>query len=317
MYNFEYLLTVKNNIRLPPFTGHLLRAAVLKLISNNFPSLAENLHKDNELRPYSLSPLRSFRGKFLRTKSRGEIELTAGAKVKFRLGLLTTDIAEQILRINLQEEKLTITLAKGEFQIESIKMTKLAPERLLKESAHRSNKFQLSFLTPTYLAIKKCPFPMRFPDPRYLYSNLANIWNSTLGEKVKVDHDALREWVNENVSITGYNLKTRTQYISKGAMKIGFTGWVNYQLNPKNTDENNYAAWIHALSKFAEFSNVGGGRTAGFGCVQYYPKRQLETEPSADLTEEGPQASSDVNNRIFKNNLKITNLREERNGLFS
>jgi len=274
MFNFEYILIVKNNARLPPFTGHLLRAAVLKLIDNNCPVLAEKLHKDNELRPYSLSPLLSFRGKFLRTKSRGEIELTADYKVKFRLGLLTTDIAEQILSINLREEKLTITLAKGEFLIESIQMTKLAPESLLTESATKPNKFQLSFLTPTYLAIKKCPFPMRFPDPRYLYSNLANIWNSTLGEKVKVDQEALLEWVNENVSITGYNLRTRTQYISKGAMKIGFTGWVNYQLNPKNADEKNYATWIHALSKFAEFSNVGGGRTAGFGCVKYRPKEE-------------------------------------------
>ena len=114
---------------------------------------------------------------------------------------------------------------------------------------------------------------MRFPDPRYLYGNLANIWNSCMGEIVKVDKEALVGWVSDHLSVSGYNLRTRTQYISKGAMKIGFTGWANYQLSTKETDEKSYAAWVHALSKFAEFSNVGGGRTAGFGCVRYYPKK--------------------------------------------
>ncbi len=274
MYNFEYILIAKNDARLPPFTGHLLRAAVLKAINQSCPELAERLHRANEMRAYSISPLRPFQGKFFRTKSRGEIEIPKGSKAKFRLGLLTTDIAEQILSMNLSEEKLTLTIATGNFIIESIKMTRLLPADLIKESAAAPNKFQLVFLTPTYFAIKKCPFPMRFPDPRFLYSNLANIWNASLGDTfVKVDSEALCDWIKEHLSITGYNLKTRTQYISKGAMKIGFTGWANYQLSTEKNDENNYFTWVHVLSKFAEFSNVGGNRTAGFGCVKYFPKR--------------------------------------------
>ena len=44
----------------------------------------------------------------------------------------------------------------------------------------------------------------------------------------------------------------------------GFTGWIEYELGAD--DEWNNVT--QALAKFAEYSNIGGNRTGGFGVAR-------------------------------------------------
>jgi len=56
---------------------------------------------------------------------------------------------------------------------------------------------------------------------------------------------------------------------------MGFVGLVRFSL-PHDAFSAKFARLTDAFMKFAEYSNVGGGRTAGFGVVRYFPKAYLE-----------------------------------------
>lgn len=45
----------------------------------------------------------------------------------------------------------------------------------------------------------------------------------------------------------------------------GFVGWVTYEAKDEESEWNNMT---QALARFAEFANVGGNRTGGFGVVK-------------------------------------------------
>jgi CRISPR-associated endoribonuclease Cas6 len=266
MIKFNFLLQAKESGLLPSFTGHIVRGAILSKIQKYRPEIADHLHEKNKIRPYSISPLYPHNGKIYRTR-RGEIKVKEGDTLQFDFGALTTDLGQEILKINLTK-KIVFKLASVSFDIKSIQIEQLEPKELLK--AEKCFRFRIEFLTLTYFNIMKQDFPMRFPDPRYLFSNIATIWNANQSDNgIFIDQDDFFDWLENNVSISGYKLRTRTAYIAKGAPVIGCKGWVHYRLS----ENLKYHKWIHALCKFAEISNVGGGRTAGFGCLRFKPKK--------------------------------------------
>jgi len=263
MFNFEFILSTKTKGILPSFTGHILRGAILKLINKHDKELAEKLHEGNKVRAYSISPLHSVGKQINRTK-RGEIIVEENELMKFRFGVLTKKLAERMVKITILEEQMILNLVNIKFEINRVEIKKTTAKELLEKNPE-SNKFQLKFITPTYFNIAKQDFPLRFPDPRYLFMNLATLWNTFNEDKILVDQEELFEWIENHVSITGYNLQTRSEYIAKGVPKIGFKGWTHFQLS----GDEKYQQWITTLCSFAEFSNVGANRTAGFGCVKF------------------------------------------------
>jgi len=266
LYNFEFKLKAVKKCLLPSFTGQLIRGAILQIIKESDEILSEKLHEGNKIRPYSVSPLRLIDKEISRTK-RGEIIIEKDSTLRFRLGILMNELAERIVKITLQKEEMKFYLAEGEFKVINLDVKKKSVKELLLEEIINLNSLSLNFVTPTYFNIAKQEFPLRFPDPRYLYMNLTSLWN-TFNKKVLVDQEEFYSWIENHISINAYNLKTKTVQIAKGAPKIGFKGWVKYKLS----GDTNYQQWIHSLSKYAEFSNIGANRTAGLGCVQYISK---------------------------------------------
>lgn len=51
---------------------------------------------------------------------------------------------------------------------------------------------------------------------------------------------------------------------------VGFVGTVRLSLS-EDAYSRRYAKVVDALLRFAEYSNIGGNRTAGFGVVNYIP----------------------------------------------
>lgn len=269
MINFEFILLAQKECLLPSYTGQIIRGALLQMITKHDQILADKLHEGNKIRPYSLSPLMGFNKRLIRTR-RGEITVEKGTMMKFRMGILTNQLAERMVNISLQKESMNLKLAEGEFKVTSIEIKKKNVIEILTENESPPSTFSLSFLTPTYFNIAKQEFPMRFPDPRYLFMNLASLWNAFNEEKVLVDQTELFSWLENHISINAYKLSTHSVYIAKNAPKIGFKGWARYQLS----GEEGYQRWIHALAQYAEFSNIGANRTAGLGCVNYKTKSQ-------------------------------------------
>lgn len=269
MINFEIVLIAQDDCLLPSFTGQIIRGAFLQLIVKHDQKLADKLHEGNRIRPYSITPIMGHKNRLKRTR-RGEVIVDKGLLFKFRMGILTEELAERMVKISLQNDEMKLQLAEGEFKVVSIEIKKKTVKELLMEQEQLPSTFSLSFLTPTYFNIAKQEFPMRYPDPRYVFMNLATLWNAFNEEQAMVDKTGLFSWLENHISINAYNLSTHSVYIAKNAPKIGFKGWVRYQLS----GEEDYRRWIHALAQFAEFSNVGANRTAGLGCVKYRIKNK-------------------------------------------
>jgi len=254
----------QNDCLLPAYTGQIIRGAILQLITKHDQTLSDKLHESNKIRPYSVSPVNGYKSRLKRTR-RGEIIVDKGSMFKFRMGLLTNDLAERMVKITLQKEVMNLKLGDGEFSVSSIEIKKKSAKELLTDQIENPTSLTLSFITPTYFTMAKQEFPMRFPDPRYLFMNLTSLWNTFIEEKIKVDREEFFQWLEDHISINAYQLSTYTVFIAKGTLKIGFKGWVKYRLS----GDEKYQQWIHALAQFAEFSNIGANRTAGLGCVLY------------------------------------------------
>ncbi len=263
MIKLIFKITATKEAYYPTFTGHILRGAILSIINEEKPTIAEILHESNKMRPYSIAPL-SYQE--IRWTKRGEVHIIPGDSMSFQLNIFDKSIEYLILQIFESKEIFQLKLFQDPFLIEKIEVIKNEFSDLL-SFEKKLEKFRFKFLTPTYFSIRKQKFPLRFPDPRYLFANLSRIWNN-FNKDIQINEEMFHEWVSNSISVTGYNLETSTLNISKGIPKIGFKGWVNYKIY---SEEKKYQMWIDVLAKFAEFSNIGGGRTAGFGCVKYIP----------------------------------------------
>ncbi|MEM2082658.1 MAG: CRISPR system precrRNA processing endoribonuclease RAMP protein Cas6 [Candidatus Bathyarchaeia archaeon] len=70
------------------------------------------------------------------------------------------------------------------------------------------------------------------------------------------------------MGISGYELATHRVLMGK-KKALGFTGWASYEVRGGG-DEWARLTWL--MAKFAEYSNVGGNRTGGFGVVKFEPR---------------------------------------------
>ena len=72
-----------------------------------------------------------------------------------------------------------------------------------------------------------------------------------------------KDWLLKNMGVSQHRLSTRIAYMGE-KKATGFVGWATYEM--KNKDAWNKLTLV--LAKYAEYSNVGGNRTGGFGVTK-------------------------------------------------
>jgi CRISPR/Cas system endoribonuclease Cas6 (RAMP superfamily) len=96
------------------------------------------------------------------------------------------------------------------------------------------------------------------------------LWNTYTTAKTygKEGYIEYKEWLSTNVGVAEHQLKT--QLVHMGRKKAtGFVGWTTYEMKTKG--EWNKVTCM--LARFAEYANIGGNRTGGFGVVQLHEKK--------------------------------------------
>lgn len=269
MHRFLFEVVASKPGVLPQFTGHLVRATFLALVQKNTPDLAHCLHKETQSRPYSITPLRSRNGQsFIHDKHNGAIYIREGEPAKFAINTLSIALGRELIGILLKDLAGTeIEMSKTPFRIARVSVEALDPITLLKPP-QRVKKFRLDFRTPTYFSIAGTNLYCRFPDPVRIFGNLAPLWNEFIAPEigdVQLDEGAFIKWASKSLAVTGYNLRTRTEKTSQPALIIGFQGTTNFSV----LSDGPFASWVHPLLMLSTFSNVGQGRTAGFGITHY------------------------------------------------
>jgi len=244
---------------LPFFTGHVARGLLLHVVRTVDPSASGLLHELNVSKPYSVTPLK------FKSKARNEqgyvLDPAFPCRVSFRF--LKDEYGTYML--SFFQKQNSVLVFDTIFHIASLNVKCKSYEDLEKE-AEAADALRLSFRSPTYFASLGSSYHWMFPDAVKVFSGLMRCWSlfSDCRRFGKEEHLAYREWLGKNVGVSEYELWTKLA-VMKTKKATGFVGWVTYELKDKESDWNKVTCM---LIKFAEYANVGGNRTGGFGVVR-------------------------------------------------
>lgn len=254
------ILPIENG-RVNYFTGHLIRGAFLKLLSEVDSDIVEALHSSTTLRPYSIQPVRfPFKG-----DQRSALwEFYPGEKRVFRINSLSKDVNTSLLKAIFSTQGSTIKIGETNCVIDAIRFERTNFVDIVKNSIE-AIAFDFDFVSPTKFEIRSETFPMLFPLPAYVFGALGRLWNQFAPSDVNLDLDNLIDGVRSGVCVTKHKIRT-SQVRIKGHIPItGFLGKVRFKVSKESKDSLRNALCL--LSEFARFSGVGAKRSFGFGAV--------------------------------------------------
>ncbi|MHA1251355.1 MAG: CRISPR system precrRNA processing endoribonuclease RAMP protein Cas6 [Candidatus Helarchaeota archaeon] len=239
--------------------AYIFRGVFMKMLADIDNTLIEYLHRPNEIRPYSIK-LKYYRN-----------------EIQFTVNIFHENLSNELLKFILSKKNQELNVGGSNYLIKNVNVELIDFSSFLK-SSNSIVKFKLKFLTPTYFQKKNSSITVRFPYPVSLFTNLTHLWNELTPNDCHIDFKDFYDWIDKNLFLTSYNLRTRTIDIGKESRPVGFVGWATFI----NTDpENGFSNWLDTLCKFGEYTNLGGNRTSGCGSIEYIKYEILEVEESA------------------------------------
>jgi len=147
-------------------------------------------------------------------------------------------------------------------RVESLRVKSLEYEEL-KESPS-VGKIHFEFVTPTRFSALGRDREYLFPEPRKIFGGLIKIWNDFSGFPFSPsDCEDYINWLGRESWITHYSLQTELRNTRKGKV-VGFTGRTTLAFG----ESERWRKVTAILARLSEFSNIGKGRTSGFGVVR-------------------------------------------------
>lgn len=243
---------------LPFFTGYIARGLFLHILRRVDPALASALHEVDRPKPYSVTPL----GFKAREKTENGYLVDPGFPCKVWFGFLKDGLAKHVLEYFHGSD--SVLIYDTRFCVASLTVRSESYEDLLNDVREPVETFRLYFKTPTYLATLGTDYHYMFPDHQRIFPNLMRLWNMFSANKKFSKEEFLeyKDWLLKNMGVSQHKLSTRIAWMGKKKAN-GFVGWTTYEM--KARDKWNRVTQV--LSRFAEYSNVGGNRTGGFGVV--------------------------------------------------
>lgn len=263
-------LLAEKEVELPRFTGYVSRGLLLTMLRRMNPSESERLHEPDARKPYSVTPLR-FRAR-RRTERGYLLDPSAPCRVEFKF--MEDESARMLLDYFAGRDGLLIY--DTEFKVASITLDSASYEEL--EASEPVDSFRLIFRSPTYLSSAGSRWDLLYPDPVQLFTGLLRIWDTcTTGKRYGPGGlEEYREWLRVHAGVTQHLLRTSLAEMAR-KRAVGFTGWATYGLDA-NDKWNRLTV---TLARLAEYSNVGGNRTGGFGEVRYIPEQEARNPQSS------------------------------------
>jgi CRISPR-associated endoribonuclease Cas6 len=271
------------------FSGFSVRGFFYNILKNYDESLAIKIHRNKGLASFSTTPIFIY-NKNLKVVYE-KIENASSCLIWF--SLLDSELAKIFKDAILSMRLENIVLGSEKYKTIEINVNHISFKDMIKK-AKVIKTFSITFITPTYfritprqkklsknrkLSINSMISPYRFylfPDPVLMFRNIVRIWRHF--SNYPFNYEKYLEWIESGgVAISGFpkGIKTIRVYEHPTLNKwcVGFTGKVFFDL-PSDTYKKDMAQLTDALLKFAEFSNVGGNRTAGFGVIKYEAKEE-------------------------------------------
>lgn len=245
---------------LPFFTGHVSRGLLLHILREVDPGLAYDLHREDVPKPYSVTPLRF--------KSAGRMEegymVDVNFPVKVWFRFLKDELLEKFLKYFYNRQN--VLIYDVFFNVASLTIRSEGYGELLDTVKEPIEDFRLYFLTPTYLSTLGTDYHYMFPDHVRIFIGLMRLWNMFSNHKrfSKEEIIEYKQWLLENIGVSQHNIRTCLAIMGKKKVN-GFIGWTSYEICDQRSQWNKTT---QALAKFAQYSNIGGNRTGGFGVTK-------------------------------------------------
>jgi len=284
----RYTFTVYSDepIEFQSYSGFAVRGLFFDLVKRVSRDKAEELHLRKKLAPYSTTPIEVLGSGWEVVYRR----MCSGA-ARFSITLLDSDLSNIFKDLLFTGAVTSLTLKGRECRLVSIEYSQLDATKLVEE-AKAVEKFAVRFRSPTYFrrtpvdvqkmfpsAKKiKAPTPNLYrsyplPDPVLLFRSLLRLWRAFSGASTRIPANEFKEWVESGgVALSGYPDAIRTvrvyEHPTTNKWVVGFVGEVHFSL-PKDLYSEKYAKVVDTLLRFGEYTNVGGGRSAGLGVINY------------------------------------------------
>lgn len=243
----------------PPALGRAAHAILLNTIAQNNPALAQELHADTGVRPFTCS---SLMGK------RRDGNLTPAVPYALRYTALTAPVADSIAKCFAPGMLL-------QFEQAQMVIEQIASEATQHPWASRTDYEQLSarwllaratpatrltfrFASPT--AFRQAGKAQLLPLPDLVFGSLLEKWNAFAPLTLSPD---ARRFAAECLAVSRFEIETHAApFKSEGAIKTGAVGTVTYiALN----HDRYWLSIINLLADYAQFAGIGISTTMGMG----------------------------------------------------
>ncbi|MEX0568082.1 MAG: hypothetical protein Q6363_002855, partial [Candidatus Njordarchaeota archaeon] len=209
---FRIVLEAEENKKLD-FTGHLIRATLLRIIKTMDPEIAKELHSPREkwgLAPYAIRPLKPANTKKQKILYYPvEIDIKEDEQYDFEISIFDEKIVSKLIEIIPTIIGETIEIGGAGFRI-----TKLQIEKNRIEKIEIDKKITIIFQTPTYFRSKERPGRnILLPLPELIINSAAKIYY-TFFSKQKIDTDTkeiiekLKQNAKRYIKIIKHTLRT-------------------------------------------------------------------------------------------------------------
>lgn len=244
----------------PAWWGRASQAALLDLARQRSPALAESLHNDSGLRPYTASGLM---GHF----QRGSRAPLAGETYWLRWTSLSRELTALLLDYARNAPGATLELDYVPFRVEAAHINgshpwagssaypSLASQFL--PGAEIPRRVTLQFASPVVFKSGGLSHPL--PTASLVFNSLIEKWNTFAPIALLPE---LRRYAEECLAVSRFDLESRPVPLKEGGLRIGAVGQITFTAA---SFDRFWMGQIHALAAFALFSGMGAGTTQGLG----------------------------------------------------
>lgn len=251
-------LAARQGTRLERSQGHRAHALFLNLIEATDPALAERLHADAPIKPWTITPLPQHAQR-----------LHSGDVYPLRVAFLQSELYLPFARTFLEQPARDIQLGEGHFSLQAIQTTSgghpwagTSAWSELIAKAIPADQITLQFGSPTAFSQGSDEGGKKriglFPDGAAVFGSLLRRWNAFSPRQLD---EALLDGLD--ILPKRYELRTEVMLMRKNE-QLGFTGRITYKITGDELSRHLLAA----LADAALYLGVGYKTTQGMGLVR-------------------------------------------------
>lgn len=282
-----FSLTSTSSVPIFGALGRPAQAWFLYQIMRKRPQLAESLHDESGVKPFTVSTLLDRHGHPYKAGQ----WLEEGQECFLRVTTVGEELSEVFLASVLKKLPKALTLYKMDFRIDGYTLnprehpwagqTSFVEIAQDSKYAKGSRNARMEFVSPT--AFRTNGNDVAIPSPQHIFRSLCQKWNATCPEAMQVD-DRWPDFVADCILVNELTAVNTVHWEfaegTRGAA-TGFTGTVGYSLLSKSKVMEKWQPYwdgadavMQSLAQFAFYCGVGHHSTIGMGQARIVPDRK-------------------------------------------